>query len=237
MSRPHPAPAAPLPPVPPIVFEDAHLLVLDKPAGLPVIRERRRAPSEDRSLLAVLTARFGAGGIFVVHRLDRDTSGVIVFAKDAPTHRRLSIAFERRQVEKRYVAAVQGHLDRDAGTIDAPLREFGSGRVAVDHKGGKNARTRWWRVERLREHDLLEVFPVTGRRHQIRAHLFDLGHPVLGDPLYGRDRPVGGLPRLMLHAAALSLPSPEDGAPAQSFEAPPPPDFAALVAGLRAARA
>lgn len=142
----------------------------------------------------------------MVHRIDRDSSGLVLFARDAEAHRLLSLQFERRQVRKRYLALAQGSLAED-GRVDSPLREFGSGRMGVaapsGPAGGKEALTRYRVLERLGAATYLEVEPVTGRRHQIRAHLASVGHPVMGDPLYGRDRPVGGAPRLMLHAFEL----------------------------------
>ncbi|MBI4375077.1 MAG: RNA pseudouridine synthase [Elusimicrobia bacterium] len=199
-----------------IVHEDDCLLAVDKPAGLPVIPARGQAPEP---LVAVLA--WQGWKLFVVHRLDRETSGLIVFAKDEQTHRRLCLAFENRQVRKSYLALVQGALEQ-GGDIDAPLKEFGSGRVAVS-PDGKNSRTRYRVRERLRESTLLQVEPLTGRRHQIRAHLFSIGHPVLGDRLYGRPRPVGGVSRLMLHALALEIP----GWP--TLRAEPGPDFMGVL--------
>jgi RluA family pseudouridine synthase len=185
--------------------------------------------ADDASLHAWVSRQVGAR-TFIVHRLDRGTSGVIVFAKTAEAHRVLSRAFESREVAKRYLAVVEGHVRRAAATIDEPLRAFGSGRVGVDPEG-RAAVTRYRRMERLRDADLLEVELITGRRHQIRVHCYAIGHPVLGDTRYGGVRPVGGAPRLMLHAARLTLPGP-DARPLH-LRADPPPDFEEVLDGLR----
>jgi 23S rRNA-/tRNA-specific pseudouridylate synthase len=165
------------------------------------------------------------GKVWVVHRLDRETSGVMVFARDAETHRTLNMAFERREPKKRYLAAVSGTVAGD-GEVALPLKEFGSGRVAADPKG-KPALTRYRVLRTGGKASLLEVEPETGRRHQIRAHLYAVGHPVLGDTRYGVERPVGGAARLMLHARELTLPFP-DG-PARTFRAEPPEVFTEIL--------
>lgn len=153
---------------------------------------------------------------------------MVVFAKDAATHKELCALFEGRAVKKVYLAAVAGALTGE-GAATQPLKEFGSGRVAPS-PDGKKCVTRW-RVERTwKRAALLRVEPETGRKHQIRAHLCALGHPILGDPRYGPPpRPVGGAGRLMLHARALSF---ELGGRPYEISAEPPPDFAAVLAGL-----
>ena len=208
-----------------IVHQDGRLIVMDKPSGMPAVRDA--TPGEDVSLHAWVASHVG-GRAFVVHRLDRGTSGLIVFALDPEAHRHLSMAFESREVRKAYLALVLGHLDEEDGEVNLPLRIFGSGRVAVDPRG-RPARTRYRRTERLPAADLIEVTPETGRRHQIRAHLHELGHPVVGDPRYGERRPVGGAARLMLHATELVLPAPDDGGEMLSFAVRPGMDFDAIV--------
>ncbi len=212
---------------PRVLYEDEGLVVVDKPAGMATAAGG--GIDDDASLHAWVTRHVGAR-TFIVHRLDRGTSGVIVFAKTAASHRRLSQAFEGREVGKRYLAVVEGHVPRATGKIAEPLRTFGSGRVGVDPKGAESL-TRYRRLERLPDADLLEVEPLTGRRHQIRVHCYAIGHPVLGDTRYGAARPVGGAPRLMLHAAELRLPV-SDGEPLV-VRADPPPDFEAVLEGLR----
>jgi tRNA pseudouridine32 synthase / 23S rRNA pseudouridine746 synthase len=212
---------------PTILFEDSGLVAVDKPAGMATAAGS--GIDGDASLHAWVTRHVGAR-TYIVHRLDRGTSGVVVFAKTADEHRRLSQAFERREVAKRYLAVVDGHVRRATGEIAEPLRTFGSGRVGVDPKGAES-QTRYRRLERLPDADLMELEPLTGRRHQIRVHCYAIGHAVLGDTRYGADRPVGRAPRLMLHAAELRLPV-SDGEPLV-IRADPPPDFEAVLEGLR----
>lgn len=203
------------------IYQDERVVAVDKPAGMLVIPGR--GPGREPSLVDLLEAHLGKRP-FVVHRIDRETSGLVLFALDASTHRELSLAFERRQVRKTYLAVVLNKMAGPEGSIDLPLREFGSGRVAVDERG-KPSRTEYRVLSPVPEDSggppphhtppgvrsqmpggtLLEVHPVTGRRHQIRVHLYSLGHPVLGDTRYGNPRPVGGAPRLMLHAWKLEL--------------------------------
>jgi RluA family pseudouridine synthase len=207
----------------PILFEDEHVLAVDKPAGQPTIPGRGDI---GEALNAQLERRLGRR-LFVVHRLDLEASGVVVFAKDADTHRLLCAQFEGRAARKTYLAAVSGSLTGE-GSADMPLKEFGSGRVAPA-PGGKPSRTRW-RVERAwRAASLLRVEPETGRKHQIRAHLCALGHPILGDPRYGPPpRPVGGVKRLMLHALSLTVTAGKE----YEFRADPGPDFNSVLASL-----
>ncbi|HEY7526514.1 MAG TPA: RluA family pseudouridine synthase [Candidatus Limnocylindria bacterium] len=210
-----------------VLFEDERLIAVAKPAG------QAMAPGGGvevgDTLQAAVAAHIGSKA-FIVHRLDRETSGVVVFARTAESHRELSRQFEERQVTKRYLAVVHGHVGARRGAITQRLREFGSGRVGVDPQG-REAVSRWQRRERLRDADLLEVEPLTGRRHQIRVHCYAIGHPILGDTRYGEPRPVGGAARLMLHAAELVL---GDGL---RLVADPPPDFVSIVDALRGAGA
>ena len=185
-----------------IVYEDDHLLALSKPVGQLVIPGRDR---DEESLAALLTQRMGCK-VFVVHRLDREASGLVIFAKDAVTHRHLSRQFETRRVRKIYWAVVEGPVTAD-GIVDRPIRQFGSGRMGTDERG-KQSLTRFHVLERFRDATLLEVELVTGRRHQIRVHLYSIGHPILGEMRYGDGCPVGGAARLMLHAKELSLERP-----------------------------
>jgi len=185
-----------------VIHEDAQLIVVDKPSGQVVIPGRGK--DEGEPLVDQVTRHIGKKA-FVVHRIDRETSGLVVFAKDAQTHQELSVLWEDRKVHKTYLALVQGVPSREEGTLDQPLKVFGSGRMGVDRKG-KPSRTHYRIKESYGRAALLEVEPETGRRHQIRVHLYHLGHPVLGDTLYGEDRPVGGAPRLMLHASGVVIP-------------------------------
>jgi tRNA pseudouridine32 synthase/23S rRNA pseudouridine746 synthase len=198
-----------------IIHEDERLVVVDKPAGVATAPGGGIGAGE--SMQEQVATHLGTRA-FIVHRLDRETSGVVLFAKTAESHRLLSQQFEDRTVAKRYLALVQGQVRVRSGSITEPLREFASGRIGVD-PAGKEATTMWALRERLVDADLLEVTPITGRRHQIRVHLYSIGHPILGDTRYGDDRPVGGAPRLMLHALELVL---ADGL---SIRAEPPADF------------
>lgn len=199
-----------------VVFEDERLLAVDKPAGQPTIPGR----GEVREALNVEWARTRGLLLFVVHRLDLEASGLVVFAKDALAHRLLCAQFEQRRAEKAYLAAVSGTLTGD-GVCDSPLKEFGSGRVAPA-PDGKPSLTRWRAVRALRGATLLRVAPETGRRHQIRAHLCGMGHAILGDPRYGPvPRPVGGAPRLLLHALSLRVSVEKT----YELETPPGADF------------
>ncbi|MEO8510395.1 MAG: RluA family pseudouridine synthase [Chloroflexota bacterium] len=210
----------------PVAYEDERLLAVNKPSGRLSV-----GPTDPADLSVQAEASLQVGqDLFIVHRLDRGTSGIILFAKDAETHRRLSSLFESREVQKVYLALVLGHVDPRSGEIVHPLRAFGSGRMGVDPRG-RPSTTRYDMVERLPATDLVEVRPLTGRRHQIRVHLYQIGHPVLGDARYGDARPVGGAERLMLHAQHLTFPD-ADGEPV-TLRAEPPEDF---LAGLRAAR-
>ncbi len=185
-----------------ILFENEWLVVVDKPAGQAVIPGRNLG-DEIPPLVETVSKKIGKKA-YVVHRLDRETSGLVLFAKDAPTHREICQQWENREVLKIYRALVWGTLAQDEGRIEFSLKAFGSGRMGVDPKG-KASLTRYRVLQTFSRSSLLEVKPETGRRHQIRVHLYHLGCPVMGDPLYGKDRPVGGAPRLMLHAAQVSL--------------------------------
>lgn len=201
-----------------IVHEDSRLIVVDKPAGQLVIPGRGKAQGEP--LVDLIASHIG-GKAFVVHRIDRETSGLVVFAKDAAIHKALNDLWEKKKVRKVYLGRVKGPLDQPEGLLDYPLKTFGSGRMGVS-PGGKPSQTRFKTLQLQGGEALLEIEPLTGRRHQIRVHLYHIGHPILGDPLYGQERPVGGYPRLMLHSYQLELPL-DDGPLKLSAE--PPADF------------
>ena len=185
-----------------IVFEDDKIIVVNKPSGQAVIPGRGLT---QEPLVAQVTAHMGSKA-FVVHRIDLETSGLVLFAKDADIHRKLSQLWEEHGVKKVYLAWVQGVMEKPLGTFKAHLKEFGSGRIGVDPSGaGKPSETHYKFLKSTGEASLMEVEPTTGRRHQIRVHFYHAGHPVMGDPLYGKERPVGGQPRLMLHAYQLKL--------------------------------
>lgn len=231
-----------------VLFEDEHLAVLDKPAGLVV----HPAPGHwDDTLVNALVARGttlsgGAEGRpGIVHRLDRDTSGLMVVAKTDLAHRRLGAAIAARRMRRTYAALAWGHLDPVRMTIDAPLARHPTDRkrMAVSPRG-RPARTTASVVARLEAVDLLRLELHTGRTHQIRVHLQHIGHPIVGDPVYagGGSRRVSGAgrraaeqlerlaPRQALHAAALAFRHPATGALLE-FQSEWPPDLLpALVA-------
>jgi RluA family pseudouridine synthase len=203
-----------------VLFEDEEALAVEKPAGRASIPGRGEI---GEPVVTELERRLGRK-LFVVHRLDRDASGLLLFAKTAAAHRRLSEAFEARLVRKTYLALVEGTVAAD-GVVDRPLRAFGSGRMGVA-EGGKPSMTRYKVRAPGRGCTLLSVEPVTGRRHQIRVHLYSIGHAILGDRTYGKPRPVGGVPRLMLHALELAAPG------LAALVCPPGPDFDAVLKSL-----
>ena len=204
-----------------ILHEDPHLLVVDKACGLLTVPGI--GPEKADCLIARLQGRWP--GARVVHRLDRDTSGVLVVARDAATHRALSMQFERRETAKSYVALAAGHPPKDAGEIDLPIRKdlVNTPLQVVDFVHGRPSVTRWRVTERLdtpsRTRFALE--PVTGRSHQLRVHLVAIGHPILGDDLYAPPEVRAMAPRLCLHAERLEFTHPASGARV-AFRAPAP---------------
>ena len=212
---------------PPVVFADAAIVVVDKPSGMPSVPAR--TPLDPPAVAVRLAAAFGP--LEAVHRLDRDTSGLLVLARSRAARATLGIAFERRLVTKRYLAIVTGRPPGAEGTIELPLAPDPDRppRHRVDPVLGKQAATRWQLVAASAAGDaptsLLAIEPLTGRSHQIRVHLAWLGCPIVGDRLYGvASGTTAGLPAgpaLALHAAALELPHPSTGE-RLAFTAPPP---------------
>lgn len=201
-----------------IVHVDHHLLVLDKPSGLLSV------PGKGEHLADCLLAR--AQRVYpealLVHRLDRDTSGLIVFALTKAAQRFLSLEFEERRVKKVYLARLWGHLEPKTGTVDLPLTVDWPNRPLqhVNHETGRPAVTDWRVVRHEEGTTRVRLMPRTGRSHQLRVHMRELGHPILGDPFYA-DGPARDFPRLMLHAESLKLNHPEGGR-GFSFSAPAP---------------
>lgn len=195
------------------IYQDDHLLVLDKPSG--VLAVPGRGPELQDCLSARVQAVMPAA--LVVHRLDRDTSGLMLMALTQQAQRDLSRQFAERAVDKRYLAVVWGSPADSHGSIDLPLRkDFDRPpRHKIDLLSGKPAHTAWRVVERIDDgqsvRTRLEVRPSTGRSHQIRIHLASLGHPILGDNLYAHAEALALAPRLLLHAVRLSLRHPADG--------------------------
>ncbi len=216
MTAPDDPTAAPLT----VLYRDERLIAIDKPVDMAAIPEHVGDPQCLRSRVEALIG----SGVWVVHRLDKDVSGVILFALDADMHRALNRLFARREVVKTYLALVHGHVIGPSGVRRQPLREFGSGRVAVDPVGGKPAVTRYRVLKPFGQaFTLLEVCPETGRRHQIRAHLYDMRHPIVGDRRYGDRQAQSAFPRLMLHARRITFTLP-DASPLE-IDAPAPPLF------------
>jgi len=230
-----------------ILFEDQSLLVLNKPAGLVV---HPAAGHEEHTLVNALLHHCagelsGIGGVArpgIVHRLDKETSGCLVVAKNDGTHLALSKHFAERRVEKIYNAIVCGELARASGEIRAPIARHPSHRkrMAVrDDDSGRAAHTSWRVLEKLNLATLVEAQIHTGRTHQIRVHFQFLGHPLVGDELYGskQNKQLAELtgcaaPRVMLHARELSFIHPRTEK-AMSFESPLPEDFRATLKLLR----
>lgn len=209
-----------------ILYEDNEMVVVNKQEGIASIPDRRVASV---SLLEMLLAR-GEGRIYIVHRIDRETSGVIAFAKTAQAHKLLSDQFAARTVEKVYLTLVHGVVEADEGVIDKPLFQFGSGRIGVNPQHGKDSLTHYLVLERFPAYTLVEAHPHTGRRHQIRVHLYSIGHAVVGDVRYGNKAMQSAYPRLMLHAFRLTLNHPSGKR--MTFEAPVPESFRAALRTL-----
>lgn len=215
-----------------LLHADAHLLAFDKQAGLPSV------PGRGPELQDCLASRARAcwPDALVVHRLDMATSGVIVMARGPDMQRRLGAAFADREVDKDYLAQVDGWLRDDRGEIALPLAADWPNRPRqkVDTAGGKPALTRWHVLARGRRDDgvrysHVQLHPVTGRTHQLRVHLQAIGHPILGDTLYATGQALAGAPRLMLHAWRLALVHPATGLPFR-VEAPPPAGLDGAIA-------
>lgn len=231
-----------------ILFEDSDLVVIDKPAGLVV---HPAAGHADQTLVNALLFHVhdlsGIGGQLrpgIVHRLDKDTSGVMVIAKNDETHRKLSAAWATPAVRKEYVAVVYGTPQKSRGTIDAPLaRDPRNRKRMAIVAGGRDAITDYEVIEPLRHTCVLRCLLRTGRTHQIRVHLKSLGHPIIGDPVYSGpqwrgipdkklQKAISGFGRQALHAARLTIPDPRTGKP-MTFEAPLPDDMRGLIEALR----
>jgi 23S rRNA pseudouridine1911/1915/1917 synthase len=228
-----------------VLYEDEHLLAIDKPPGMVV----HPAPGARRgTLVNALVHRFGVlAGVGepdrpgIVHRLDRDTSGVLLVARTVAALEALARQFRERTVEKRYLAIVRGSPTADSGTIDRAVGRHPRERkrMSVHSRRGRRAVTRWKVVERLPGATLLRLAPETGRTHQLRVHLAALGHPIIGDRVYGvrrraRDDAAVAVPRQALHAEEIRFAHPADGHPV-TIRAPLPDDFATVLAALRQA--
>lgn len=231
---------------PEIVFENGSFVVINKPAGLLSIPDRL---GKDISLKAMLQEKYQQ--VFTVHRLDRDTSGLIVFAKDEDTHKLLSQQFQERSTNKIYAGLALGNLAASSGQIDEPIAEHpGKKGMMMVHKKGKPSFTEYKVLEDFGAYSWVQFTILTGRTHQIRVHMQSIGHPIACDPLYGDGKPVyisaikrnyklsksveeetPMLNRLALHAWKLEFTDTEGTR--HSFEAPLPKDLRALLQQLR----
>lgn len=224
-----------------IAFEDAHLLVVDKPAGLVV---HPAAGNPDGTLVNALLHHCGGqlsgiGGVArpgIVHRIDKDTSGLLVVAKTDPAHRGLAQQFAAHVVERRYLAVVLGQPLLPGGRVATNLARSAANRhrmAAVPPPTGKHAVTHWQVIERLEGAAAIECRLETGRTHQVRAHMAHIGHPLLGDQLYGGRRVMGmGITRQALHARTLGFRHPVTQEKLE-FESPVSPDIQELLIRLR----
>jgi 23S rRNA pseudouridine1911/1915/1917 synthase len=231
-----------------ILFEDSELVVINKPAGLVV---HPAAGHADRTLVNALLFHVhdlsGIGGELrpgIVHRLDKDTSGVMVIAKNDAAHRKLTTAWSTDAVRKEYVAIVYGTPSQMRGTIDAPIaRDPRNRKRMAVVAGGRNAITDYEVIEQLRHASMIRCRLRTGRTHQIRVHLKSLGHPIIGDPVYSGpqwrgipdkklQKAISGFGRQALHAAHLAISHPKTDKQ-MSFTAPLPDDMRDLILALR----
>jgi len=228
-----------------IIYQNENITVVNKPSGIIVIPDQHTL--EKNTLVGRLKEQLGQK-LWVVHRIDRDTTGVLVFAKNAESHRALSMQFENSQVHKKYIALLSGVVEDDEGTIDKPI--LISGRDVSIDPSGKESKTNFKVLERFKSYTLVQAEPLTGRRHQIRIHFWSVGHPLAIDAEYGTSAPLflsllkrnykvkdkeeekPLIARLTLHAASLTLNLPNTNEE-KVFEAPLPKDFEITLKQLR----
>ncbi len=230
---------------PDIIFENEFFIVANKPSGLLSVPDRLGL---EPSLKKILIEKFG--NIYTVHRIDKDTSGAIVFAKDDASHKQLSMLFQDRDIEKKYLGLVHGNVYPAEGAMDAAIMEHPSGNgKMMTHAKGKHALTEYITIEKFRRYAWMQFNIHTGRTHQIRVHCQQLGHAIVCDPLYGdpkplllsslkknfklaikedKERPI--LSRLALHAHTLRL---SFNGKEYFFEAPVPKDLRAVLQQLQ----
>jgi 23S rRNA pseudouridine1911/1915/1917 synthase len=235
----------------PVIYQDSSLIIVNKPPGLVI----HPAPGHLRGTLVHGLLKHsgdlsGIGGVLrpgIVHRLDKDTSGLLVVAKNDRAHEQLSAQFKAGEVKKRYLAIVHGIIKGSRGEIDLPIGRHPKRRkeMAVVSSGGRTALTIWQKMEELGDKfSILSVTPKTGRTHQIRVHLSHVGHPIVGDPVYGyrrqwwkkhfpaKDGHIPEIARQMLHAETLGFIHPDSGDFCE-FRAPMPKDMKDLIGALK----
>ncbi|SDH94621.1 RluA family pseudouridine synthase [Pseudomonas panipatensis] len=203
-----------------IVYQDAALLVVNKPTLLLSVPGRA---DDNKDCLVTRLQENGYPEARIVHRLDWETSGLMVLARDADSHRELSRQFHDRETEKAYAALCWGEPELDSGRIELPLRYAPDNkpRHIVDLEQGRHALTFWRVVERHGNYARVELTPITGRSHQLRVHMLSIGHPLLGDRLYANPEALALRDRLCLHASLLCLSHPQSGERLR-FESPAP---------------
>ncbi len=218
-----------------IIFEDNDVIVLDKPAGLVV---HPGAGNQAHTLVNALLfhtrelSDINPQRPGIVHRLDKETSGVMVVAKNNAAHLELAKQFKKHSIERRYIALVEGEVAFDEGVVDVPIKRHGFDRrkMAVSFADeAKAAHTSYKVLKRYKDFSAVELFPQTGRTHQLRVHLSYLGHPVLGDSIYGKKK---NFPRLALHAKDLGFLHPSTGE-FMKFESSLPPEMKSAMPGLK----
>ncbi len=218
---------------PEIIFEDKDVVVVNKPSGMIVYPDGKH---EYPALSHWLQKKYGEGGFHFVHRIDRETSGVLVVAKTAEAHVFLKEQFQEREVKKVYRAFVHGALKEERGQIERPIGSSRGGRgprsATRPHGVQREASTTWHRIANGAGAAYIEAFPKTGRTHQIRVHCAAIQHPIIADVLYGPGRPVlFGFKRLALHALSITIALPSGKE--KTFEAPLPADFLEAEKELR----
>lgn len=209
------------PPIP-VLHQDEHLMIIHKPAALLTIPGR--SPDKQDCVWSRLRSEHPGRDILLVHRLDRDTTGLMIFACSREAQGELSRQFQHRQVHKEYQARVHGHLTPATGRIDAPIRKDWTRNdppvYIIDSERGKPAATRWDVAAHRPGETLVRLFPETGRSHQLRVHMLALGHPIIADPIYAPPHPDPAL-TLQLCAVELAFPHPVSGTPLRFRTNPP----------------
>ena len=196
----------------PVVHQDEHLLIINKPASLLTIPGR--SPEKQDCVWSRLRTEHPDREILLVHRLDRDTTGLLIFALSREAQAELTRQFQRRAIHKEYQAIVHGRPAQDADRIDGPIRKDWTRNdppvYIIDPERGKNAVTRWEVMERYADQTQMRLYPETGRSHQLRVHMLSIGHPIIADPIYAPPHPDPTL-TLQLCAVALRLQHPVTG--------------------------